>query len=254
MRRPDRLGSTVPALVLLAGALVVWETFDTGAVPVDFFPPPSEWAAALAELGATGRLGADLAATLGRLVRGLVIGATVGWGLGLSLSGLPRLQGPMDGVVALLQPIPKLAIYPLMLLLLGLGEAPRVVLVALSVFFPSYITVVQATRGVDRGLLDVVATVGGGRTMRLRRVLIPTAAPAMLAGLRIGANNGLLVTVGLEFLSSGDGIGARLWAAWLNLRPDQLFAMIVVLASIGILSNAALRAIERRATRWRADG
>jgi ABC-type nitrate/sulfonate/bicarbonate transport system permease component len=253
MRRPDRLGSTAPALVLLAGALGVWEVVDVGAVPVDFFPPPSAWAAALGDVAASGRLMTDLTATLGRLLGGLVIGAAAGWGLGLGLGGLPRLQGPFDGLVALLQPIPKLAVYPLMLLLLGLGEAPRVSLVALAVFFPAYITVVQAVRGVDRDLLDVVATSGGGRRMRLRRVLLPTAAPAMLAGLRIGWNNGLLVTVGLEFLASGDGIGARLWAAWLNLRPDLLFAMLVVLGAIGVLSNGALRAVERRTTRWRRD-
>ena len=245
-RRPALL-----ALALVVAALAAWETLGAGGPRAAFLPPPSTWASALGDLAASGRLAADVTATLRRLAGGLAIGVTVGTTVGLGLGLVPRLHGVVDPLVAVFQPLPKLALYPLMLLLLGLGEAPRTLLVALSAFFPTYITTSDGVRGIDPRLLDVVRSVGGGRAMRLRRVVLPAAVPSMLSGLRIAVNNGLLVTIGLELVSAGDGIGAAIWASWQNLRSDRLFAMLVVLGLLGTATTAALRAVDRRTARWR---
>lgn len=251
MREPALIARSRPFLlpVLLLGA---WEVGSAaGRIDPLFLPPPTAWIAALAAMAADGSLPADILATLARLGRGFAFGASVGCVLGLVLGSSPRAYSAVNPVVALLHPLPRIALFPILLLLLGIGEAPKTTVVAISAFFPTFITTTLGVRGIDRGLFEVVGSYGASRGLVLRRVVLPGSVPSLLAGARLAFNASLTSTITVELLTAGAGIGSRIWNGWQNLRTAQLYAAVLLIAVFGLLSNLALQALQRRLTPWR---
>jgi NitT/TauT family transport system permease protein len=247
-----RRASLEPALLLIA-LVAVWEGLAArGLIDVLFFPPPSDWFAALAEMAGSGVLGADVSATASRLVRGLGLGVTFGYASGLMLGRSARAYRIFNPFVTFLHPLPKIALFPLLLLLLGLGERPKIAVVAIAAFFPIFINTVLGVREVDTDLVEVAASYGASGRLILRRVIIPGSLPAVMSGLRLSFNSALTSAIALELVSSGNGLGARIWISWQNLRTDRLFAVITVVALIGFTSNLMLQLLHRRLAPWRA--
>jgi ABC-type nitrate/sulfonate/bicarbonate transport system permease component len=247
-----RRGLPIPSLILVAGALLAWELLALrGAVRVLFFPPPSAWATALRAMWESGVLLSDAAVTGRRFALGMGLGVLGGWLTGLAL-GLSRgAYAVLDPIIAILHPLPKVALYPLLLLLLGFGETPKVAVIAISAFFPMFVSTALGVRNVEAGHLEVARSFRAPRIMLLRRVVVPSSIPYVLAGLRLALNGGLTVTVAIELLTAGDGFGTRIWLAWQTLRTDQLYAVLVVLATCGLILNEALERLARRLEPWR---
>jgi len=253
----DTRGRPSRWLYLLSAALVltwlsVWEirAAESG-VRVLFFPPPSSWFRALQALWVSGTLPTDLVATARRFSVGMTMGVLGGWLAGIALGTAPRLRTVLDPIVAVFHPLPKIALYPLLLLLLGFGEAPKVAIVAVATFFPLFVNTLQGVREVDRTLVEVVRAFGGRRLMVLKRVVLPGSVPFVLAGLRLALNTGLTVTIAVELITAGDGLGSRVWFAWQSLRVDQLFAVLCVVGVFGLVANSSLEALSRILTPWR---
>jgi len=237
---------------LLVTWLLMWEARAAGAeFRVLFFPPPSTWIRALRTLWASGTLPTDLLATARRFGAGMSMGALGGWSAGVMLGSAPRVRTVLDPIVAVFHPLPKISLYPLLLLLLGFGEAPKVAIVAIATFFPLFVNTLQGVREVDRSLVEVVRIFGGGRLMVLRRVVLPGSIPFVLAGLRLALNTGLTVTVAVELITAGDGLGSRIWFAWQTLRVDQLFAVLLVVGAFGLVVNSMLERAARLLAPWR---
>lgn len=244
-RRRLRPQSLLLACVLLVG----WEVAaDRGLLRVLFFPPPSSWFRALSELWSTGSLQADLLATSLRFSVGMSLGVAAGWSLGLALGLAPRAYEIIDPLVAVAHPLPKLSLYPLLLLLLGFGEAPKIVVIAIATFFPMFVNTVLGVREVDVGLLEVLRSFRARRLLQIRRLVIPSSIPFVLAGLRLALNTGLTVTVAVELISAGDGLGSRIWFSWQNLRTEQLYAILTVIAAVGFVLNESLERLGRLLT------
>jgi len=251
LQRPFGLRwETIAILIVL---VVAWES-SSGRSLVDrlFFPPPSTWLAALMDMAADGSLAADVRATLTRLLRGLVPGLVLGYGLGMLLGWSRRAHDVLDPFVAFLHPLPKIALFPLLLLLLGVGERPKSAIIAITVFFPMFVNTVLGVREIDPALLDVARSHRASTALVLRRVVLPASVPAAMAGLRLAVNTALTVAIALELLTAGEGLGARIWKSWQNLRSDRLFAALLVIALLGHASNLLIRRLEHWLVPWRA--
>lgn len=147
--------------------------------------------------------------------------------------------------------MPTLAWAPLLLLWLGIDEAPKVTLVAIGAFFPVYVNLVAGVHNVDRKLLEVARIYDLSRSEVARRVVLPASLPSLLTGLRLGLSQSWLFIVVAEFFGASAGLGFRLTDSQQSSRVDLMFVALVCLAILGKLSDMVLRAVEGRALRWR---
>jgi len=237
---------------IVAAVLLAWEVAAArDMLPTLFFPPPSAWVRELAELWRGGTLPVDLVATLRRFGTGMGVGVLGGWLVGLGLGIAPRAYRVLDPIIAVVHPLPKLTLYPLLLLILGFGETPKVAVIAVATFFPMFVSTVSGVREVDPGLREVVRSFRAGRLLVLRRVVLPSSVPFVLAGLRLALNTGLTVTVAVELITAGDGLGSRIWLSWQTLRTEQLYAVLLVVAAFGFTMNEVVEKVGRRLAPWR---
>jgi NitT/TauT family transport system permease protein len=241
------------ALVIL-GALALWEiAARAGWISQLFFPPPSTILLTLARLVRTGALWPALGSTLTRLAAGVVIGGGAGLLLGWLMGTSRPVRIALDPLVAALHPLPKLAIFPIFLILLGIGEASKVALLATVAFFPLLINTLAGVQQIDRTYWEAAVNYGATGSKLLRRVILPGSLPMALVGLRLAVNSGLVVAIAVEMLSAQQGLGAQVWLAWQTLRLQELYAILVVIALLGLGFNAWLTAITARLAPWRNE-
>ena len=240
----------VSPLLLLA----LWEgATRAGWLNAQFFPPPSAIAGTFAALAQDGTLTTHLTATLGRLLLGFLAGAlpAVLFGLVLGLSRPLRLI--VLPIANVLYTIPKIAILPLVLLVLGLGEASKIAITAISVFFLVLLNTVAGVLGIERRYLDVARNFGAGRLQVYRTVALPGALPLILTGCKLGMGFALIVVVGTEFVVSGarTGVGVLLWESWQVLNIEAMYVGLVLTAVLGWALNLVLDEVEVRLVPWR---
>jgi NitT/TauT family transport system permease protein len=237
-----------------AGALLVWEVLARlDVIPAIFFPPPSRIARTLVASIASGELPHHLGATAARVLPGLLIGGVPGLIAGIAMGWSRRLRAVADPIVAALHPIPKLALLPLFMVLFGIGEAPRVMVIAVSAFFPVLINAMAGVRQIQPAHIEAALCYGGGRMNVLRHVILPGSLPLVLAGVRQAANLALLVAIAVEMMAPDAGLGALVWISWQVLRVERLYATLLVIALLGAALNAALEWIARRSASWLPD-
>lgn len=243
-----------PAPLTVAVALAVWEVLArAGIVSSLFFPAPSVIGATLWRLFQSGVMVRNLSATLQRLAVGFVAGAVPALLLGLAMGRSRRLRRAVDPLVASIHPVPKIAILPLFIIVLGIGEASKVVLIALGSFFPILINAMAGVRQISPIHFEVAQNYGASRWKVLRRVLLPGSMPMVLAGVRLGVNIALLLTIAVEIVTADVGLGATVWLAWETLRTEEIYATLVVIACIGVSLNLLLYGLTCRLVPWRQE-
>jgi sulfonate transport system permease protein len=239
------LGALVPLLFVLG-----WQMLATsGEFSPSQLPTPGAVLAALVELVTRGELWQHIAISTQRVLLGFAAGA----GFGLVLGGVVGLSGPVRVLSApsiqALRAVPSLAWVPLLLLWLGIGETPKIVLVAIGAFFPVYTTVSAALAHVDRHLVEVGRAYGRSGVRLFLQVQLPAIAPAALSGLRLGLAQGWLFLVAAELIASSIGLGFLLIDSQNTGRTDILLLAIVLLAVIGKVTDGLLGLAERRLLR-----
>lgn len=241
-------------LALACAAATAWESLSRAEVVSSlFFPPPSLIARTVVDTLQSGLLVAHTAATLQRVVLGVVLGAGVGLALGLAMGWSSRLRALVDPIVALLHPLPKLALLPLVIMIFGVGEASRVVVIAIAAFFPMLISAMSGVRQIHPVAFDTAAAYGAGPRQVLFSVIVPGSLPMVLTGVRLAFNIGLLLAVAVELITAQEGLGKMIWLAWQTLRTEELYAALVVLGGVGAGFNALLQWVMRRAVPWREE-
>ncbi len=221
-----------------------------GWVTSNLLPTPSDVARALLELGWRTVAG-HVAASSARVAAGFAIGAAAAIAVG-SLVGLSRTaRALLDPSFQALRAIPSLAWVPLLLLWLGIGEAPKLAMIAIGAFFPVYMGVVAGIRGVDRKLVEVASLMRLGSLALVRRGLLPAALPSVMTGLRNGLSLAWMFMVAGELIAASNGLGTLLTDGRETSRADLVLAAIVLLALLGKLSDTAMAALERRLLHWR---
>ncbi|MGW4236185.1 ABC transporter permease [Streptomyces sp. NPDC004749] len=236
-----------PLLVLL-----LWQVLSaTGVLHRDILASPGTIATAAGELISDGTLGSAMAISLQRVVVGLLFGAVAGVSLALA-SGLSRLgEDLVDPVVQMLRTVPWVGLIPLLIIWLGIGEAPKVALIALGVAFHLYLNVYAGIRGVDEQLVEAGQSLGLGRWGLIRHVVLPGALPGAMTGLRYSLATAWLALVFGESINADAGIGFLMNQARDFLRTDVIVVCLVVYAFLGLIADAVVRTLERLLLQWR---
>jgi len=235
------------------GLVVVWQIASlSGLVEPSVLPSPLMVIEAFGELIATGELQAAVPASLHRALTGLALGASTGLALGL-FAGLWRLGEELfDAPLQMLRTIPFIAMIPLFIIWFGIGETAKVALIYGATIFPVYLNTYAGVRGVDPKLIEAAKVFGLNPQKISLRVIMPTALPSILVGIRFSAGISLLALVAAEQINARSGIGYILNNANQNQRTDVIIAGIIVYALLGIVIDLAMRWIERLALPWRA--
>jgi sulfonate transport system permease protein len=202
-------------------------------------------------LVASGELTAALLVSSLRVAVGFSVALAVGVALALT-TGLSRVgETLLDPLLQMFKAMPFLGLLPLFILWFGIGELPKIGLVAIGAVMPIYLTLHGGIRGVDPRLIEAGLALGLGRYARIRNIILPGALPALLVGIRYGLSVAWLSLVVAEQINADSGLGALITNARDFLQTDVIILCLLVYALLGLGSDAAVRAIEARALHWR---
>jgi NitT/TauT family transport system permease protein len=242
----------VHSWIAFAAVIAFWQAaVDRHWVDPIFLPSPVAIGQALWELGASGELWRHVSISLVRIGSGWAIGTALGMlvGMTMGLNSLTRAVGiPM---VSAIYPIPKIALLPLFILWLGIGEAPKIVTIAAGVFFPTVITTYSGIDNVPRTLIRMAQSFNVPTYAIIWKVVLPSALPSILAGFRVSLAVSLLLVVTAEMVGAQFGIGAFLLTAGNLMKTDELMTGVVVLSVLGLTFGAVLTTLERTLLSWR---
>jgi sulfonate transport system permease protein len=252
----NRLRERKWGLIRLASPLVLlglWQLGSAlGLIPGDVLPAPTLIAEAGVELIENGQLADALAVSGVRVVEGLLLGGLLGIAVGTAV-GLSRwFEAAVDPPMQMVRALPHLGLIPLFILWFGIGELPKVLLVALGVSFPLYLNTFSAIRQVDPKLFETAQVLGFSFWQRLRSIIVPSAAPQVLVGLRQSLAIAWLTLIVAEQINADKGIGFLINNARDFLRIDIIIFGLIVYALLGIGTDALVRTFERKALRYRS--
>ena len=238
--------------IALALVIAVWQAAGSvGLVNPLFLPPPSAIARAIYQLAISGALWQHVSASLLRIGVGWLLGTAAGIAVGFAI-GLSRLARSVGiTFISALFPIPKIALLPLLILWLGIGEEPKIATIALGVFFSTAISVYSGVDAVPRNLIRMAQSFNVPFATIVRKVIWPGALPAILAGFRITASIGLILLVSAEMIGAEHGIGAFVRQAGNLMQTDQLLAGVVILSVFGLAVGKVIGWLDVKLLHWR---
>lgn len=236
-----------PVLIVL-----LWQIASvTGLLPPEVLAGPVTVVTSAADLIATGELQEAMWASLLRAMTGLAIGGSIGIGLAV-LSGLFRLgEDLIDAPMQMFRGVPNVALIPLLIIWFGIGEAPKIALIALATAFPLYINVYAGIRNVDASLIEAGRTLGLSRAGMIRHVILPSALPNGLVGLRYALAIAWLALVFGEQINATEGVGYLLSNAREFFQTDVIVVCLAVYALLGLGVDLVVRLLERVLLSWR---
>ena len=234
--------------------LILWEGFARiGMISSLFFPPPTVIFLTFIRMIADGKLLSNMVVTLWRVCLGFILGGFPGLILGLAMGWSRRARMVFDPFIAAAHPVPKIAILPLIMILFGIGESSKVVVVAVSTFFPMLINTVAGVTQISPIHYEVAKNYGANLTKIFTRVIVPGSLPLILAGARLSLNIALLISIAVELVAAQKGLGALIWLAWQTLRTEELYVSLAVTATLGIIFNLLLQRISLHLVPWQTE-
>ncbi|SFT89721.1 ABC transporter permease [Sedimentitalea nanhaiensis] len=231
-------------------ALMEWGT-RVGWISNLTLPRPSDVATTLIDLARSGLLWTHLSLSLSRLLAGSVLGITTGIGVGVAIGLFSYVRAGLIPLVAALFPIPKIALLPLFVIWFGIDEGSKYALIALGTFTPTVVSTYGAVDNVDRTLIRMGQSFGLSWASIVRKIVLPGALPGILSGLRVSIAIGIILLVAAEMLGAEYGIGAYILQAGSLYDLERLFAGVVILSALGVLSSWLIGLAEKRLLRWR---
>lgn len=216
-----------------------------------YLPRPSHIVAAVFTMFSSGGLVTDLLATLGRIFGGFAISLIVGTFLGIWMATSERVNAIADNFIAALYPLPKVTLIPLLIIWLGTGGPFMLAISALGAIFPIVINTVLGIRQCDPGLILAARDLGASNRQIIRMVLLPSAVPSIFAGMRLGLGVSIILVVAAEMVVGKIGLGARLYLAGQILETEQVFAVLIVLAVLGVVVTKSQDLIDAWLNKWR---
>jgi sulfonate transport system permease protein len=245
------LGRVVIAVAFPLALLALWQCAAARAwLPVQILPPPELVADTLHQLWTSGELPAHLRISFLRVVQGFLIGASLGVGLGLVMGCWRLGEETLDPLFKAFCQVPTMAWLPLMMLLLGIGEALKIVIIVKAVMVPMTVNTFEAIRGIPVGYLEVARALRLCQRTRLLRLVLPAVFPQMFSGVRQGLSHAWVALVGVELLASTEGIGYLMSWGRIVFQLDIVFVGILVIGGVGLAMDIGLRGVERHLSRW----
>jgi ABC-type nitrate/sulfonate/bicarbonate transport system permease component len=215
-----------------------------------FLPGPWLVLGNVLEMAVRGQLWVHVAATLERVALGFGAGAALGVGLGLAAGHFTPIRHVVEPLVELLRPIPPLAMLPMFIVWVGIGETSKVGFITYATFFPIFLTTITGVRQIDPLLLRAAQSLGARGVGLFTRVILPAALPDILTGLRLGVALAFFVIVISEFIGAEHGLGYLINDGRNFFLVPQMLGAAVVLGLLGYAGSGLVRLLERRLTRW----
>jgi sulfonate transport system permease protein len=232
--------------------VLLWELgARVGVIPAHVLAAPSSVVKTAWDLTVSGELPTNMLVSLARALAGLVIGVTLGSLLAVT-AGLTRTgENAVDPPIQMLRTLPSLALSPLFIVWFGIGETPKIALIALGTMFPIYLNLYNGIRGVDPKLIEAARSFGLKGRELISEVILPGALPSFLLGLRFSLAGSWLILVVAEQINASAGLGYLINNARDFSRTDVIVVCLLVYALLGLSADALVRALERRALAWR---
>jgi NitT/TauT family transport system permease protein len=244
------------ALAAPIALLGVWEALvRLGALDSRFFPAPSSivgtfYALTFPPTSQPGLL-EHIVTSLGRAGVGFLLGAIPALAIGAVMGSVPLVRAAMQPIVGALYPVPKVAILPLVMLLFGLGEQSKWVIIAIGVFFQVLIATAAGVANIERIYFDVGRSFGANRLQMYLTIAIPGALPLIFAGIRLGWGVALLLLVTAEMVASKQGVGFLIWQSWQTFAVEEMYVGLVTIAALGVVTFWLLDVVEAWLIPWR---
>ncbi|HEY4319176.1 MAG TPA: ABC transporter permease [Herbaspirillum sp.] len=244
----DRLISVASPIALL----IIWEILvRLGVLDARFFPAPSSVFETLVQLVEDGSLWANTWATLQRLFWGFFLGGIPGLLLGIGMGLNRTLRAMVDPLISTTYPVPKSAIFPLILLIFGLGEGSKIVMVAIGVFYPVLINSTIGVLEINKIYLDVGRNFKASRWQTFRTIAFPGAVPSIMSGIKLGLGLGLMLIAIAEMIGAKSGLGYMIWNAWEILSVETMYVGLIVIALLGVIFSIVLNEVESKLVPWK---
>ncbi|UOF89550.1 ABC transporter permease [Fodinisporobacter ferrooxydans] len=232
--------------------LCIWQLLDVlGWIDSKDFPAPSTILFTMYDHLLSGALWVDIKASLYRISLGFLFGAVPGIIIGLSVGLFPVVRRIVEPLVYSTYSIPKLAILPLLMLIFGLGETEKIILIALGVVYPVLINTSAGVLELDSRYLDVAKNFGASKLDYYRTVAIPGAIPMMFTGLKIGVAEALLLIVAAEMVGAQSGIGYRIWMSYEVYDMPTMFVSFLLMSALGYILSVLVDELETLIVPWK---
>ncbi|MEU1544745.1 ABC transporter permease [Nocardia sp. NPDC005745] len=239
--------------VVIALFLLLWQLAPTlGLVDEVFLPPFSVVAQAFADLVASGEMWTHISASLNRSLAGYSLALVAGIPVGIAIAWYKPVADFLNPILELFRNTAALALLPVFLLILGIGETSKVAIVVYASFFPILLNTITGVRTVDPLLVKSAASLGFSPLRLFQKVILPAALPSIFTGLRMAAASSILVLLAAEMFGARAGLGYLITAAQQNFAIPNMYAGILAISLLGLGFNGVLVTLERRLSRWRA--
>lgn len=249
-RPTARRGTGIIVFVVLI-ALIEWGT-RAGWISNLTLPRPSDVAQTFVDLWNTGLLFQHLLPSLNRLIVGSAMGITTGILVGVMIGLFSYARAGLVPLVAAIFPIPKIALLPLFVIWFGIDEGSKYALIALGTFTPTVVATYGAVDNVDRTLIRMGQSFGLSWMSIVRKIVLPGALPGILSGMRVSVAIGIILLVAAEMLGAEYGVGAYILQAGALYDLERLFAGVVILSVLGVVTSWMIGQAEKRLLRWRS--
>ncbi len=218
-----------------------------------FFPPPSAIFKSLWQMTITGEIFPHIAISVLRAVTGYIIAAAAGLFLGILVAGSKLFENIFDPLIELIRPISTFAIVPVMFVWFGIGNGSKIAIIVKACFFPIVLNTIAGIKGVDLRLIQAARSLGANGRQLWTMVLIPSALPMIITGMRISTAMSMLAIVGVEMLAADSGIGFLVIDAQRTFATDRMFAGIIVISLMGVTFDKIARFVQQRILSWHTD-
>lgn len=248
---PASAGRFLARYGLLLAFLLLWHVASTLKwINPSVFPPlDAIWSAFWRGL-TRGTLAADLGISLQRSGLAFASAVLVAIPLGLFMGQIRAVERALDPILQLFRQTSALALYPVFILLLGLGELSKVFVIFWATTFPLLLSTIGGVKEVDPKLIEMARVYGASRLSVFTRVILPGALPSIFVGLRLSATMALLMLIASEMIGANQGLGFQVMNAQFNFQIPLMFSAIFLLAALGLLANYTIVSIQRRLCRW----
>jgi len=242
------------ALAFPVFALVVWDGLVRYEfVPRQILPAPQQVGATLIDLLRSGELALHLRISLWRVVQGFVLGGVSGFVLGIAMGLSRTVEAYVAPLFKAFSSVPLLGWVPLIILLAGIGEALKILIIAKACFTPLVLNTLEGIRNTPKAYIEVASVFQFPRHALLRKVVLPAALPSVFSGISLALGNAWIALVAVELLASSEGIGFMLvWGRQL-FQMDVVFAAMIAIGVVGLVLTQATKLLETSLSRWRRE-
>ncbi|MCI1945835.1 ABC transporter permease [Clostridium luticellarii] len=232
--------------------LLTWEISSrVGIIDKNFLPPFSVVMQTFFSMLASGELETNIAVSLKRSLAGFGLGLGIAIPLGLIIGSFNKIEFYIDPLLQLFRQTSTLALLPVFMLFFGIGETSKVAIVFWGVWSAILLNTINGVRSVEPILIKSAKSMGASQLTIFRKVILPSALPSIITGIRLSATSAILVLIAAEMMGASSGLGYLLYDTQIKYQIPKMYASIVTMSLIGIIVNYIIVAFESRVTKWR---